>query len=132
MVPVLNFSWLWISKSKVLETSYNGKNKNYYKIKKIKGIFDFFSNFCATLDKYIKFIIMSCTVHLFSVVVSSCINSLRKLNLFLALTSGEGKCKLGKKKKDHVFCLCAAKIFIFQGEGECFDETQSTDEFYHK
>lgn len=83
------------------------------------------------MDKYLNFydnvlyfsLVFSCSFLLYKFI--------EKVVYFLALTYGEGKCKLGKKKKAHVFCLRATKLFIFQWERECFDETQSTNEFCH-
>lgn len=41
---------------------------------------------------------------------------IEKVVYFLALTYGEGKCKLGKKKKAHVFCLRATKLHFSVGK----------------
>ena len=83
------------------------------------------------MDKLINFYNVL-YILLFSVVGFSFIHSLKKLYIFLAFTYGDEKYKLGKTKKDHVFCLCATKLFIFQWERECFDKAQSTNDFCHK
>lgn len=75
---------------------------------------------------------MSYAFYLFSHVVFFLINFLRKLYISFALTYRRESVKLGKKKKYHVFCLCATKVLIFQWGKEYFDETQSTNEFCHK
>lgn len=57
---------------------------------------------------------MSYTFYLFSRVVFFLINIPRKLYVSFALTYGKESVKLVKKGKDHVFCLRATKLFIFQ------------------